>query len=234
MSSSSHGQPDKSDSQISLPLADGSATARPRVCASNSGNPYARIDELEANQTQPYDAEHLDLVRPLASERRGSSDGTLTHDPQQSLPLEEDPGTDKRPGWASTPSHPYARIDELEINQAQPYDSEETRAATPTAHERNNSIQGTSKRDFQAGCRRVFSGYMPHGLRGRLRQEYRDFIARNEQRSPIERTHILDELQRYDLRSTPGVRPHFNREDDLSLTKKLNSIEEAALRNSED
>lgn len=124
--------------------------------------------------------------------------------------------------------NPYARIDARdEDNHLQPYDPEHVRHVIGKWTRPEIPIQGISKKDFQVNCRQILSGYMPHGARGRLRDEYRDFIARNESRSPAERAYILSELKKYDLRSTPGIRPYFHREDQ-SLVDKLKTIEKAA------
>jgi hypothetical protein len=85
----------------------------------------------------------------------------------------------------------------------------------------------SSKADFIAGCRRIFSQYIPQLEKGLLRDEHRDFITRNASRSPTIRFKLLEALRRYDLSDLPGAQPQFNREDDRLTAKKLIEIEQA-------
>ena len=85
----------------------------------------------------------------------------------------------------------------------------------------------SSKADFIAGCRRIFSQYIPQLEKGHLRDEHRDFITRNASRSPTLRFKLLQALRRYDLSDLPGAQPQFNREDDRLTAKKLIDIEQA-------
>jgi hypothetical protein len=83
-----------------------------------------------------------------------------------------------------------------------------------------------SKADFRSECTRIFMPYIPPHLPRRMLQHHRDFIARNERRSPNERYRVLAGLKRYDLSSTPGITPQFNRELRGELSEeKLRRIE---------
>lgn len=130
--------------------------------------------------------------------------------------------------------NPYAHAQEAEeVADQRPAASHNERRPLQS-EAKVSSIRPTSKQDFRAGCRRIFTGYMPNHLRHRLRKEHRDFITRNESRPPLERTQILGALQRYDLGTTPGIRAQFNREDTLSLEEKLRRIEKDALENEDE
>lgn len=82
-----------------------------------------------------------------------------------------------------------------------------------------------SKAEFRAGCRQIFLGYIPAPEAGKLRTHHRDFIARNESRSPTARFRLLAELSKYDLSSEPGLRAQFNRERDIWTEDKLRKVE---------
>jgi hypothetical protein len=83
-----------------------------------------------------------------------------------------------------------------------------------------------SKADFRAECQRIFLPYVPPHLPRRIPQHQRDFIARNERRSPSVRFRLAESLRRYDLSSTPGISPQFNRELPIEISDlKLRRLE---------
>ena len=83
-----------------------------------------------------------------------------------------------------------------------------------------------SKADFRAECQRIFLPYVPPHLPRRIPQHQRDFIARNERRSPGVRFRLAQSLKRYDLSSTPGISPQFNRELPIEISElKLRRLE---------
>ena len=82
-----------------------------------------------------------------------------------------------------------------------------------------------AKAEFRAKCRRIFEQYIPTIEKGRLRTHHRDFIARNESRSPATRYLLVNKLQKYDLSTVPGLKAHFNRERELLTDEKLKQIE---------
>ena len=82
-----------------------------------------------------------------------------------------------------------------------------------------------SKSAFQVRCRAIFRGYIPNQEKGRLRPHHREFIARNESRSAVERFAILVELSKYDLSDMHGASTQFNRERDTLTERKLSAIE---------
>ena len=84
-----------------------------------------------------------------------------------------------------------------------------------------------SKRDFQDGCRRILLQYTPPDEGPVLRQHYRDFISRNENRSPEQRFRFLNELGKYDISTSGNFKPQFNREQELLTARKLEQIERA-------
>jgi hypothetical protein len=83
-----------------------------------------------------------------------------------------------------------------------------------------------SKADFRSECTRIFLPYVPPHLPRRVPQHQKDFIARNEQRSGKVRYRVAEALRRYDLSTTPGIAPQFNREhQDRWDEQKLRQIE---------
>lgn len=87
-----------------------------------------------------------------------------------------------------------------------------------------------SKRDFNSTCRRIFLLYIPPAEGQLLRPHYRDFIARNENRSPEERFLLAETLSQYDFSKTGNFKPHFNREKEFLTVAKLQQIEKKALK----
>lgn len=88
---------------------------------------------------------------------------------------------------------------------------------------------GISKKDFGESCRRIFFQYVPPAEGRVLRPQYRDFITRNELRSPEQRFRLLEGLRNYDIACSGNFKPHFNREPELFTTAKLQQIETLAL-----
>ena len=83
-----------------------------------------------------------------------------------------------------------------------------------------------SKADFRSECQRIFFPYVPPHLPRRIPQHQRDFIARNERRSPSVRFCLAQSLRRYDLSNTPGISPQFNRELPVEISElKLRRLE---------
>jgi hypothetical protein len=83
-----------------------------------------------------------------------------------------------------------------------------------------------SKVDFRSECQRIFLPYVPPHLPRRIPQHQRDFIARNERRAPGVRFRLAESLKRYDLSSTPGISPQFNRELHVEISEiKLRRLE---------
>jgi len=83
-----------------------------------------------------------------------------------------------------------------------------------------------SKTDFRSECIRIFLPYVPPHLPRRIPQHQRDFIARNERRSGKARYRLVESLRRYDLSTTFGIAPQFNREHSQGLSeKKLRQLE---------
>lgn len=89
-----------------------------------------------------------------------------------------------------------------------------------------DSAGTVSKAEFRNICRRVFCQYIPQAEGRRIRQHHRDFILRNESRSPRVRHALLSALQKYDLSDIPGVTTQFNRERDPYTEEKLRKLEQ--------
>lgn len=99
------------------------------------------------------------------------------------------------------------------------------RAKAPSALRQSTKVE-LSKADFRAECQRIFLPYVPPHLPRRIPQHQRDFIARNERRSPGVRFRLAQSLKRYDLSSTPGISPQFNRELPIEISElKLRRLE---------
>lgn len=131
--------------------------------------------------------------------------------------------------WASLrkTQNPYAYYSVFDVQE----DGQPPVVAGPVATVARR-LQGEclSKKDFQAGCHRIFRQYVPFAEGRRLRPQYRDFIARNECRSAEQRFRLLEALRKYDISASGNLKPHFNREQELLTTAKLRQIEETALR----
>ncbi len=87
-------------------------------------------------------------------------------------------------------------------------------------------IGRASKEAFREGCRRVFLQYIPSEEGRVIRPHYRDFIVRNEGRSPEGRFEILKQLEVYDLSTSGSIKPHFNRGNEVFTEAKLRRIEQ--------
>jgi hypothetical protein len=167
-------------------------------------NPYAYIEDLE----EGIDAPDVFRAEPIvfAPRRLAASDTSV-------LPSHSN---DTAPSPLYVSGNPYASIgssDELETESRR--------------HKGRGTLrEEISRTDFRSECTRIFMPYIPPHLPRRILQHHRDFIARNERRSPGERYRVVAELRRYDLSSTPGIVPQFNRELRTDLTEeKLRRIE---------
>lgn len=110
--------------------------------------------------------------------------------------------------------HPYA------------YASMEVESDVSSSAIAKQPVKGAlAKAEFRARCRRIFEQYIPTIEKGRLRTHHRDFIARNESRSPTTRYLLINKLQKYDLSTVPGLKARFNRERELLTDEKLKQIE---------
>ncbi len=89
--------------------------------------------------------------------------------------------------------------------------------------------RGLSQTAFRDGCRRILLQYVPPAEGRVLRPHYRDFIIRNELRSPEQRFRLWEELSKYDIAASGNLRPHFNLDAELFTTDKLQEIEKVAL-----
>lgn len=117
------------------------------------------------------------------------------------------------------PIHPYATLaSPEELDTSSPLDG-----IAPPKH--LILVKTISKEGFRKRCRLIFQQYIPSLEGNQLRQHHRDFISRNESRSPEERYSLLSELEKYNLASLRGVNTLFNREQDIFTEKKLKSIE---------
>ncbi len=121
--------------------------------------------------------------------------------------------------------HPYALIPQAEEGQETASNVVAKLPVRPTG-------STLSKAEFRAGCRRIFSQYIPALEKGRLRTHHRDFITRNESNSPARRHRLVKHLEKYDISKTQGITAHFNREREPLTEEKLKKIERLA--NSED
>lgn len=115
--------------------------------------------------------------------------------------------------------HPYALIPQTE--EAQEVE------ARPVVKLPVSPTRGTlTKTEFRAKCRRIFIPYIPALEKGKLRKRHRDFIARNESRSPDMRHRLITHLEKYDLSQVQGItNAQFNREREVFTDEKLEQIE---------
>jgi hypothetical protein len=100
-------------------------------------------------------------------------------------------------------------------------------ASSTTASQSYAAKSTASKEEFDAYCRRIFGFYMPAAEKGRLRPHYRDFINRNQARSPLGRHKIMQHLKRYEFSNHSAMEAQFNRERTEITEAKLKEIERA-------
>jgi hypothetical protein len=164
------------------------------------GNPYAK--------SQLIGGEELDLVaRPTEGDLR-------------------EPTPEERE-YARRQGNQYTLLSVSIVESQNPPARRRSQASTP--RERSAPAMGMSKKDFGEGCRRIFRHYIPAAEKGRLRRHHTDFITRNQNRLPVERHLLLQELAKYDLSKISGVQAHFNRERIDMTELKLKQIEESVL-----
>lgn len=112
--------------------------------------------------------------------------------------------------------HPYAYVPQ----------EEDDATVNLVAQQPTSFITGSlSKAEFRNRCRRIFEQYIPALEKSRIRPQHRDFIVRNESRSPAARFLLAKELEKYDLSTITGLTTHFNRERDSLTEDKLRLIE---------
>ena len=192
---------------------------RARAYVRRLQNPYASLqvqgypDPDEIRDSAPVQLELTERAQVISTQ-----DVPQGGDPIQ-LNLAGQAGKQTRLPTLAETQNPYAtdQVDAVDIDAEPDHDAKQSASST--------RIGTLSKRDFQAGCRRIFAHYIPLLEKGKLRAHHRDFITRNENRSPIARYGMLEELKKYDLSIIPGIRPHFNRERDLLTEGKLRTIE---------
>lgn len=179
-----------------------------RAALKRLGNPYALtqvdglVDEAPAQVAQVS-------LQPLSKPRTVRESARLASS-QQDLFAQPSPPHDGTPS-----GNPYASLANI-------VDEPSSTAARSTP-ERVDSV---SQADFDSGCRRIFSQYIPALERGRLRPEHRDFIDRNRTRAGGIRAKLLKALQKYDL-SRLTLQPQFNRESESVTAQKLKEIEQS-------
>jgi hypothetical protein len=150
---------------------------------------------------------------------RGNPYWSLQIDDEAQLPAE--PTLEQKRQYLRTLENPAAFHDVM----GYPEDSVASRSPSRAPHVQ--VAKEVSKLDFQRGCKRIFTQYIPPAEKGRLRNHHKEFILRNENSAPRRRGALLAHLQRYDLSSTPGLRPQFNRERDVLTEAKLNALEKS-------
>jgi hypothetical protein len=100
-------------------------------------------------------------------------------------------------------------------------------ASSATAAQSHAAKSTASKEEFDACCRKIFASYMPTAEKGRLRPHYKDFIKRNQARSPAARYKIMQRLRRYEFSDHSVMGTQFNRERAEPTEAKLREIERA-------
>lgn len=84
-----------------------------------------------------------------------------------------------------------------------------------------------SRNAFRRGCREILLGYEPITTgKHRLRAEFSEFIARNEQKTGQKRAIILEKLQAYKI--PDNMQAMFNRERADDIMNKLKIVEDAS------
>jgi hypothetical protein len=174
---------------------------------SKSGNPYAFVDRDMALD-DALAASATGLVRPrIASAKPAPNQRELFAIAEAQVPLE-----------SIRSGNPYANV---------PFEDEErVRSGAPRVSMAERT-QTSTKQEFREVSTLILSRYSPMFLRGRLRKHHREFIARNELKSPRARFAILGALRQFDLSSHSGLKTYLNREDDLLSEAQLKEVEES-------
>jgi len=147
------------------------------------------------------------------------------------LSLSEDP-----PDCASRLKSTYPEPGDIEqrVSRITRSDSPAAEALRKALGTITQELKGTSPREaapelsaaaFDHQCRAILRLYVPEQERASLRPHYREFIARNRKRSGRGRYLVVQHLKQYDLSGISGIRPQFNREEDVLTEAKLREIE---------
>ncbi len=144
--------------------------------------------------------------------------------PYASLQVVDDAGQKDASIISNDPQRPYVRHPYAYASMEADSDTAES-DVTSCAISKHPAKVVLTKAEFRARCRRIFEQYIPAIEKGRLRRYHRDFITRNESRTPTTRYLLVSELQKYDLSTIPGLKAHFNRETESLTEAKLKQIE---------
>jgi hypothetical protein len=176
---------------------------------SKSGNPYAFVDRDMAADDAAVPISSTNVSRSRIGKRSQLDERQHDLFSQLSVPL---PRESVRSG------NPYANV---------PNDDE---VRSQIANAANASAAGApstaTKQEFRDSLTLMFSRYSPVLIRNRLRPHYREFIARNESRTPAQRFEIISSLRKYDLSGLRGLTTYLNRDDDPFTEGVLKAIEE--------
>jgi len=186
-----------------------------------------RINPAHPVSKTPNDPEAITAyIRLLGNPYAKSQIIGAEEDPEQAE-LDLRPPTQAERNYARLMGDPYAL---LSIAFRDPSESPASLSTeVETRRSRPVSKAEVSKSDFITGCRKIFRPYIPSVERGRLRPHHRDFIIRNQNRSPSERYLLLKALSKYDLTVLRGMETRFNREDGDLTDRKLKQIEQSVV-----
>ena len=115
----------------------------------------------------------------------------------------------------------YAHIEELERWES------DGNVETSPASKAVRKVNTVSKANFRSLVSEIFLAYVPPHQPRKLPAYQKSFVTRNEDRPGAERYELLVALRRYDLSTTPNVRPQFNRESPSQAftEQKLREVE---------
>jgi hypothetical protein len=199
-------------------------SSAPKGLDAPSGNPYAFIDDEKEARLEAEASKRAASQLALGLYQTEAQQPAARVDPLPRVLFPAGP-------FPVHPSgNPYAKLSILDEDLAL-----EAQAATATASDiETESLSvppsGLSQLAFRQLCTAIFRRYIPSLEQGKLRPHHREFIARNESQPPQIRRMLVAALQKYDLGSTPGLAPQFNRESNGFTEAKLKNIEETVLR----
>jgi hypothetical protein len=173
-------------------------------------NPYANVDRDMAAD----DAAKLPKARRLAAAVRHaeSKQPDLFASIDASVPRE-----------SLGSGNPYANV-HFEDHQGTEAQGAET---TERSVRQQNAVRTATKQEFRETCASILMRYSPLSMKGRLRPHHREFITRNEAKSPESRYKLLDGLRQFDLAQIRGLETYLHREDDLCSEAELRAIEDS-------
>jgi hypothetical protein len=170
-------------------------------------NPYAFVDRDMATDDAVASSSKIAALRRIDSHKVVDGQQDLFAHAEVSLPRE-----------SIGSGNPYGNVT---------FEDEPPRLPVHAGVSTRQTTRTSTKEEFRKASALIFSRYSPVLLRGRLRPHHREFIVRNESRSPRARFEMLNALRKFDLSELRGLTTYLNREDNLLSDAVLKAIEDS-------